>query len=58
MIRISGPEAIEVYRRIVRGKTVLEGGSPQVQKMKRCTIMDPVSGEELDDGLVVYFKGE
>ncbi|KAL5530556.1 MSS1_2 [Sanghuangporus sanghuang] len=26
------------------------------RKMVRCTVVDPVSGEELDDGLVVFFK--
>ena len=76
VIRISGPDTLAVYERIVRpvsqsghsrakrkGKekefSVKEGDYklPEPRKMIRCSVVDPVSGEELDDGLAVFFKG-
>jgi hypothetical protein len=31
---------------------------PEPRRMKRCTVVDPVTGEDLDDGLAVFFKGK
>ena len=74
IIRVSGPEALAVFRRIARPAKSragqVSGGkgkekeepSPSWKlepgKMVRCTIVDPGSGEELDDGLAVFFKGK
>ena len=30
---------------------------PEPRRMVRCAVVDPVSGEELDDGLAVFFRG-
>ncbi|KLO08269.1 hypothetical protein SCHPADRAFT_922652 [Schizopora paradoxa] len=62
VVRVSGPDAVKVCHGVVRAtggkkKEPLEGDIPPARKMQRCTIVDPVNGEELDDGLVVFFKG-
>ncbi|EJD00980.1 uncharacterized protein FOMMEDRAFT_147656 [Fomitiporia mediterranea MF3/22] len=86
VIRISGPDALAVYDRIVRptstrkrrrhevndnhnfittkGKmrendSVTAGNrvDPEPRRMIRCAVVDPISGDELDDGLAVFFKG-
>ncbi|KAI0047277.1 tRNA modification GTPase TrmE [Auriscalpium vulgare] len=58
VVRISGPDALTVWQRmaLVRASKGKEVG-PQPWKMERCKIVHPVSGEALDDGLTVYFRG-
>ncbi|KAL5527216.1 hypothetical protein ACEPAG_6007 [Sanghuangporus baumii] len=77
IIRVSGPDASAVFRRIVRpvskskskSRSLAEYDSEgkgkgkdkedvglEPRKMVRCTVVDPVSGEALDDGLAVFFK--
>ena len=71
IIRVSGPDALQVYRRIVRdasGRSNAWKGTqreepglvaePEPRRMRRCTVVNPETGEELDDGLAVFFKGE
>jgi hypothetical protein len=59
VVRISGPDALLVWKRMVR----IHGGkhkrcSPEPWKMERCRIIQPEKGgEALDDGLAVYFRG-
>lgn len=66
VIRISGQDALDVWRRMVR----LRGGThgkgkgkecetdmPEPWRMHKCGIVHPESGELLDDGLAVFFKG-
>lgn len=60
VIRISGPDALEVWKRMVKTfkkpdqiKDVL----PEPWMMERVRILYPESGEILDDGLSVFFKG-
>ncbi|OSD01803.1 tRNA modification GTPase TrmE [Trametes coccinea BRFM310] len=61
VIRISGPDALEVWRRIVQtyrsGKGKARESVPEPWKMHRCRIVHPLSGDILDDGLAVFFKG-
>lgn len=59
VVRISGPDALLVWKRMVR----IHGGKhkrhlPEPWKMERCRITQPEEGgEALDDGLAVYFRG-
>ena len=63
MIRVSGPDAIDVYSQMVR---VRAGGSakgkqkevtPEPWKMRRCSIVHPESQEVLDEGMAIFFQG-
>lgn len=63
VIRISGPDALEAWRGMVRTRSVETKGKarecePEPWKLHRCRIVHPHSGELLDDGLAVFFKGE
>ncbi|KAI0685991.1 tRNA modification GTPase TrmE [Cytidiella melzeri] len=60
VIRVSGPEALQVWRRFVslhskKGKN--KEASPEPWKMHRCDVVHPHTQELLDSGLAVYFKG-
>lgn len=68
VIRVSGPDALNVWQSMVLGRkknTSREGGvnrsesslSPTPWKMYRCEVVHPQSKEVLDSGLAVYFKG-
>lgn len=68
VIRISGPDALHVYYRMVKpsntrcrandrkGQEVGER-APEPRKLVRCRVVDPVTEEDLDDGMAVFFKG-
>ncbi|TFK43034.1 tRNA modification GTPase TrmE [Crucibulum laeve] len=65
VIRISGPEALEVWRRMVKhaspkGKEKAKAkenlNEPTPWKLEKCYIVHPETEEIIDDGLVVYFK--
>lgn len=68
VIRISGPDALHVYYRMVKpsntrrkissgkGKDVQER-VPESRKLVRCRVVDPVTEEDLDDGMAVFFRG-
>lgn len=78
VIRISGPDALQVWHRMVRTRSRArqtenrkchsteervshtigsEPSLPTPWKLERCHIVDSESGELLDDGLVVFFRG-
>lgn len=58
VVRISGPDALQIWEAMVdRGITPGRGSHPAPWHMYRCKITHPSSGEVLDDGLAVYFKG-
>jgi len=63
VIRVSGPDALDVYSQMVR---VSAGGSTKGKqkevalepwKMRRCSIVHPESQEVLDEGIAVFFEG-
>jgi hypothetical protein len=53
VIRVSGPAALDVWSQLVKCRKRL----PEPWKMDRCQIVQPETGEILDDGLAVFFKG-
>ncbi|KAI0751256.1 tRNA modification GTPase TrmE [Daedaleopsis nitida] len=61
VIRISGPEAMDVCRGMVKpqgsGKGKGREYDPEPWKMHRCSVVHPRTEEILDDGLAVFFKG-
>ena len=60
VIRVSGPEALYVWRRVIQptGKRkALADYIPTPWKMERCRVVHPETQEMLDDGLAVYFRG-
>lgn len=63
VIRISGPDALDVYWRMVRfrggdkSKRKQKELTPDPWKMRRCSILHPESQEVLDEGMAVFFKG-
>lgn len=64
VIRVSGPKAPQVYQHMVRAEKPRKKEQdnsfkpPTPWKMHRCSIIDPVTREVLDEGLFVYFAGE
>jgi GTP-binding protein TrmE N-terminus len=63
VIRISGPNALDVYRSVVitssgtHPEHKMRAVVPTPWRMERCSILDPKTHETLDDGLAVFFKG-
>jgi tRNA modification GTPase len=63
IIRISGPDALDVYSKMVRVKAGRNGKGkekervPQPWKMQRCSVVHPNNGQVLDEGMVVFFQG-
>jgi len=68
VIRISGPDALCVWQRMVRpvrtrARTHDEERMsrlqhrPEPQKLERCYVVDPHTAEHLDDALAVFFRG-
>ena len=67
IIRVSGPEVLSVWKRMVRstrgarlGREKGEYGSshlPEPWKLERCHILDPHTSEILDEALAVFFRG-
>lgn len=62
VIRVSGPDALEVWQAVVDPSSESRKGKgratePQPWRIHRCKVLHPVSKEVLDDGLAVFFKG-
>ena len=63
VIRVSGPDALGVYSRMVRiGTRVSAKGKqkevvPKPWRMRRCSIVHPESQEVLDEGMAIFFQG-
>jgi hypothetical protein len=70
VIRVSGPGALDVWRRTTRAAQYPQHKEKQSQprsqsaphpepwKLERCHVVDPHTSELLDDALAVYFRGE
>ena len=58
IVRVSGPDALHVWRRMARSNKSEEPmKDPTPWQMKRCRIVHPESEMLIDDGLAVYFRG-
>ena len=63
VIRISGPNALDVYHSMVNTSSNTHSERkrravvPKPWRLERCSILDAQSQEVLDDGLAVFFKG-
>jgi len=63
VIRVSGPDAFDVYSQMVRvgARASMKGKQkevvPEPWKMRRCSIVHPESKEVLDEGMAVFFRG-
>ncbi|KAG1773779.1 tRNA modification GTPase TrmE [Suillus occidentalis] len=55
VIRVSGPDALDVWRRVTRKKKSRDNPTPWM--FQRRHVIDPETDERLDDSLVVFFKG-
>jgi tRNA modification GTPase len=56
VIRVSGPEALEVWHRMVRPHKPKTRPAPW--KLERCRVVHPENLDEvIDDGLSVFFEG-
>lgn len=59
VIRVSGPEALDVWRRVIQPtckRKALADYIPTPWKMERCRVVHPETQEMLDDGLAIYFR--
>lgn len=59
VIRVSGPDTRSVWKaltRPLRASLVDKAPTPRLAELRH--IIDPLTGEKLDDGLVLFFKGE
>jgi hypothetical protein len=60
VIRVSGPEALSVWQRMVRSARLGRANTarlPEPWKLERCHILDPHTSEILDEALAVFFRG-
>ena len=60
VVRVSGPDSLDVWRSMVSTKskaTRHNERTPEPWRMYRCDVVDPQTGELIDSGLAVYFKG-
>lgn len=55
VIRVSGPDALDVWRRVTHKKKSRDIPTPWM--FQRRHVVDPETEERLDDSLVVFFKG-
>lgn len=59
VIRVSGPDACRARKAVtcpIHASTVDKPPTPRLAELRR--VIDPLTGEKLDDGLVLFFKGE
>lgn len=52
VVRVSGPGALDAWTHLLKPVR-----APVPWKLQRCRIVHPESGDQLDDGLAVFFKG-
>ncbi|KAH7888120.1 tRNA modification GTPase TrmE [Phlebopus sp. FC_14] len=57
VIRISGPDALRVWQAVTRGVRSRSAQQPVPWVAELRDVVDPVTKEKLDDGLVLFFKG-
>ncbi|KAJ6627430.1 hypothetical protein B0H10DRAFT_2210364 [Mycena sp. CBHHK59/15] len=57
VVRVSGPAAFDVWKRLVVSSKKSAPVLPEPWKMERCHVVHPETSEILDDGLAVFFKG-
>lgn len=57
VVRVSGPDALRVWETMVDRGISPSHGQPTPWHIYRCKVTHPSSGEVLDDGLAVYFRG-
>ena len=53
VVRLSGPDSLPIMRRLVAD----EDFAPEPNLLTLRFLLDPLTGEQLDQGLVCYFKG-
>jgi len=58
VVRVSGPDALNVWKAVVRPSKGSRNDAPEPWKFYRCRICHPGKQEVLDDGLAVFFKCE
>lgn len=59
VIRVSGPYACKVWKALTRPVRVSATDKPPISRLAELRhVIDPLTGEKLDDGLVIFFKGE
>lgn len=59
VIRVSGPDARKVWRAVTRPLHASLINKPPIPRLAELRhVIDPLTGEKLDDGLVLFFKGE
>ncbi|KAJ7047757.1 tRNA modification GTPase TrmE [Mycena alexandri] len=54
VVRVSGPDTLQVWSQVVKARKTRP---LEPWKMERCHVVHPDTGEILDDGLAVFFKG-
>ena len=57
VIRVSGPEARNVWNQTVRRAGQATVKTPYHRRMVRCQVVHPQTGDILDDGMAVFFQG-
>lgn len=62
VVRISGPDASKVWKHMLvshrTGKSMSLPGKNLPRQLFRCRIVHPVTGDVIDDGMAVYFRGK
>ncbi|KAG1753215.1 tRNA modification GTPase TrmE [Suillus lakei] len=57
VIRVSGPDALDVWRQVTRKTKSGDTPTPTPWMLQRRHVVDPETEEKLDDSLTVFFKG-
>ena len=62
VVRISGPDASKVWKHMLvsyrTGGSMSLPGENLPRQLFRCRIVHPVTGDVIDDGMAVYFRGK
>lgn len=59
VIRVSGPDAAKVWKTVtrpLRPSIIDTPPTPRIAELRH--VIDPITREKLDDGLILFFKGE